>query len=118
MGQGGNRIIHKNNNVTAGGKNNKQQVKQPTPPVQEKKEDEIKTITLPETMTIKELADAMKIQASAIVKKLFLQGVMVTVNQEIDFEKAEEIALEFNCICRERRKSRCDRRASERRRGG
>ena len=40
---------------------NKQQVKQPTPPVQEKKEDEIRTITLPETMTIRELADAMKI---------------------------------------------------------
>ena len=96
LGQGG-KNNSKNNNGR-GGKNNKQQVKQPTPPVQEKKEDEIKTITLPETMTIKELADAMKIQASAIIKKLFLEGVMVTVNQEIDFEKAEEIALEFNCI--------------------
>ena len=40
----------------------------------------------------------MKIQAAAIVKKLFLQGIMVTVNHEIDYEKAEEIALEFNCI--------------------
>ena len=86
LGQGG-KNNSKNNNGR-GGKNNKQQVKQPTPPVQEKKEDEIKTITLPETMTIKELADAMKIQASAIIKKLFLEGVMVTVNQEIDFEKA------------------------------
>ena len=92
------------NNNGRGGKNNKQQVKQPTPPVQEKKEDEIKTITLPETMTIKELADAMKIQASAIIKKLFLEGVMVTVNQEIDFEKAEEIALEFNCIAEKEEK--------------
>ena len=89
LGQGG-KNNSKNNNGR-GGKNNKQQVKQPTPPVQEKKEDEIKTITLPETMTIKELADAMKIQASAIIKKLFLEGVMVTVNQEIDFEKAEEM---------------------------
>ena len=40
----------------------------------------------------------MKVQASAIVKKLFLKGQMVTVNQEIDYENAEEIALEFNCI--------------------
>ena len=102
MGQGG-KNNSKNNNGR-GGKNNKQQVKQPTPSVQEKKEDEIKTITLPETMTIKELADAMKIQASAIIKKLFLEGVMVTVNQEIDFEKAEEIALEFNCIAEKEEK--------------
>ena len=102
LGQGG-KNSSKNNNGR-GGKNNKQQVKQPTPPVQEKKEDEIKTITLPETMTIKELADAMKIQASAIIKKLFLEGVMVTVNQEIDFEKAEEIALEFNCIAEKEEK--------------
>ena len=102
LGQGG-KNNSKNNNGR-GGKNNKQQVKQPTPPVQEKKEDEIKTITLPETMTIKDLADAMKIQASAIIKKLFLEGVMVTVNQEIDFEKAEEIALEFNCIAEKEEK--------------
>ena len=102
LGQGG-KNNSKNNNGR-GGKNNKQQVKQPTPPVQEKKEDDTKTITLPETMTIKELADAMKIQASAIIKKLFLEGVMVTVNQEIDFEKAEEIALEFNCIAEKEEK--------------
>ena len=50
-------------------------------------------------MTIKELADKMKVQASAIVKKLFLKGQMVTVNQEVDYDTAEEIALEFNCIC-------------------
>ena len=102
LGPGGKN--NSNNNNGRVGKNNKQQVKQPTPPVQEKKEDEIKTITLPETMTIKELADAMKIQASAIIKKLFLEGVMVTVNQEIDFEKAEEIALEFNCIAEKEEK--------------
>ena len=49
-------------------------------------------------MTIRELADILKIQAAAIVKKLFLQGTMVTVNHEIDYETAEEIALEYNCI--------------------
>ena len=41
----------------------------------------------------------MKVQASVIVKKLFLKGQMVTVNQDVDYETAEEIALEFNCIC-------------------
>ncbi len=93
------------NNGRSNGKNNpkfsgkaapKQNKPAPQPPVE--KEDTIKTIILPETLTIKELADKMKIQPSAIVKKLFLEGVMVTVNQEIDYEKAEEIALDFNCI--------------------
>ena len=50
-------------------------------------------------MTIRALADKMKLQPSAIVKKLFMKGEMVTVNQEVDFETAEEIALEFNFIC-------------------
>ncbi len=63
-----------------------------------RKDDEILTITVPEYLTVRELADLMKVSASEVVKKLFLQGVMVTVNQEIDYEKAEEIALEFNCI--------------------
>lgn len=92
-------------NVTRNNTNNKNQKNQkggkPQPkaaPVQEKKEDEIKNITLPETMTIRELADKMKVQAAAIVKKLFMQGKIVTVNHEIDYETAEEIALEFNCI--------------------
>ena len=67
-------------------------------PKQEKEEDVIKTIVLPEKLTIKELADKMKVQAAVIVKKLFMKGTMVTVNQEVDYDTAEEIALEFNCI--------------------
>ena len=70
----------------------------PTEKPVEKKEDEIRTVTLPDSMTIRELADILKIQAAAIVKKLFLQGTMVTVNHEIDYDTAEEIALEYNCI--------------------
>jgi len=62
-------------------------------------EEEIKVITLPDEITIKDLADKMKIQPSAIVKKLFLQGELVTVNQEISFERAEEIALEYEIMC-------------------
>ncbi len=62
-------------------------------------EEQIKVITLPETITIKELADKMKIQPSVIVKKLFLQGQIVTVNQEIPYETAENIAIEYDIIC-------------------
>ena len=78
-----------------GGKKKPQQ--QPQKPKED--EDVIKTITLPEKMTIRELADKMKVQPSVIVKKLFMKGQMVTVNQEVDFDAAEEIALEFNYIC-------------------
>ena len=68
-------------------------------PKQQPDEDVIRTLVLPEKLTIRELADKMKVQPSVIVKKLFLKGTMVTVNQEVDYEQAEEIALEFNCIC-------------------
>ena len=89
--------VSRGNNAGKNQKNNKPQTVKPAP-APEKKEDEIKNIVLPETMTIRELADKMKVQAAAIVKKLFLQGKIVTVNHEIDYETAEEIALEFNCI--------------------
>ena len=72
--------------------------KKHTPQPRPKEEDTIRSITLPERMTIKELAEKMKVQTSEIIKKLFLKGQMVTVNQEIDYDNAEEIALEFNCI--------------------
>ena len=82
------------------GKNNNAQPKMVKPqPKKEVVEEQIKQITIPEVLTIQELADAMKIQPSAIVKKLFMQGKIVTVNQEIDYETAEEIALEFDVLC-------------------
>lgn len=62
-------------------------------------EEVIKVIVLPETITIKELADKMKIQSSAIIKKLFLQGKGVTLNQEISYEEAENIAMEYDILC-------------------
>ena len=89
--------VSRGNNAGKNQKNSRPQTVKPAP-APEKKEDEIKNIILPETMTIRELADKMKVQAAAIVKKLFLQGKIVTVNHEIDYETAEEIALEFNCI--------------------
>ena len=65
----------------------------------EKEEETIKQLVLPDSLTIKELADKMKVQPSVVVKKLFMQGKIVTINQEVDYDTAEEIALEFNCIC-------------------
>ncbi len=62
-------------------------------------EEVIKVIVIPETITIKDLADKMKIQSSAIIKKLFMEGKMVTVNQEISYEEAENIAMEYEILC-------------------
>ena len=98
----GDKLERMEKNVRQNGKNGfkkNQNTKAPEQKPAEKPEETIRTITLPERLTISELAEAMKVQPSAVVKKLFLQGTMVTVNQEVDFDKAEEIALEFNCIC-------------------
>ncbi len=70
----------------------------PQPKV-EKQEEQVKMITIGESITIQELAEKMKLQPSAIVKKLFMQGKIVTINQEVDFETAEEIAMEFEVLC-------------------
>ena len=72
----------------------KQKPKEPEEPV-------IRTIELPEVLTVQELADKVKTPVSQLIKKLFLAGEMVTVNTDLDFEKAAEIALEYNCIAEE-----------------
>ncbi len=91
-----------NNHNNNGQKNNRNNVNKPQP-VQEAKE-EIREITIPEYLTIKELADKMKIQPSVIVKKLFMQGQIVTINQEVDFETAQDIALQFEVIAEQEEK--------------
>ena len=73
-------------------------------PVVKEPEETIKQITIPESLTIRELAEKMKMPAAALVKKLFLQGQVVSLNQDITFEEAEEIALEFDIIAEKEEK--------------
>ncbi len=87
-----------------GGKVSKHSIAMPQKAAQKPAEEVVKVITLPEVLTIKELADKMKMQPSVIIKKLFLQGQVVTVNSEIDFEKAEEIAMEYEVLCEKEEK--------------
>lgn len=72
--------------------------KQNKPKAPERNEDEILTITVPDHIALKDLADKMMEKPADIIKKLFLKGQMVTVNTSLTFEEAEEIALEYNCI--------------------
>ena len=65
---------------------------------QEEPDDGIKTIVIPEKLTIKELAETMKVPPATVIKNLFMRGQVVTLNHEVTFEEAEEIALEYNCI--------------------
>ena len=71
----------------------------PEKPKVEKVEEEIKELILPDTLTIGELAKMMKRPASDLIKKLFAKGEMYTMNSEISYEKAEEIALEYDILC-------------------
>ena len=66
---------------------------------EEAAEEVIKVIVLPERITIKDLADKMKLPPAMLVKKLFLEGKIVTVNQEISYEDAENIAMEHDILC-------------------
>ena len=72
-----------------------------TPPTAKPKPvvEKVTNIELPDTITLKELGDKMKISPSEIIKKLFMAGKIVTLNTEISYEEAEEIALEYDILC-------------------
>ena len=73
-------------------------------PQTEKKEEAVTEIRIPERITVRELAERMKIAAAVLVKELFMKGQMVTVNHEIPYEKAEEIAMDHDIICEKEEK--------------
>ncbi len=64
----------------------------------------IKTIKLPESLTVGELASKIKVPVAQLIKKLFMAGKIYNVNTELDFEAAGEIALEYNYIAEEEEK--------------
>lgn len=74
------------------------------PKKKEEKKEEIKIIQVPDFITIGDLAEKMKMTASTLIKKLFLEGKMVTVNTEVDFDSAEEIALGYEIMCEKEEK--------------
>ena len=56
---------------------------------------ELTEITIPETITVKELATEMKKTSGDVIKKLLNYGIMATINNDIDFDTAFLIAQEF-----------------------
>ena len=70
----------------------------PVKVVQEVKKDdnEPKVIQIPEKISVQDLAEKMKMQPSVIIKKMFMAGKIMTINTELDFDQAGEIAMEYN----------------------
>ena len=56
---------------------------------------ELKEISIPEKITVKDLAIELKKTSSEVIKKLFGLGIMATINNEVDFDTAYLIASEF-----------------------
>ena len=56
---------------------------------------ELKEISIPEKITVKDLAMELKKTSSEVIKKLFGLGIMATINNEVDFDTAYLIASEF-----------------------
>ena len=79
------------------GKGKKKNKKKPTESKEhiDQKIFELTDIDLPETVTVKELAEKLKKQASEIIKKLMGYGVLATLNNELDFDTAYLVASEF-----------------------
>ena len=83
---------------------NQKAAQKPAPEQPKKEEETIKTIVIPDTLTLKELADKLKTPVNAMIKKLFLEGKMLTVNTDLSFDEAADIALEYNVICEQEEK--------------
>ena len=91
-----------NNNNNRNNNNNKNH--QPAPKKQEPVEPVIKTIKLPEVLTVGELASKIKVPVAQLIKKMFMSGKMYNVNSDLPFDEAADIALEYNFIAEEEEK--------------
>ena len=93
------KVAQNNQNVqNAKNKNGNNQPQHEAPKKQEPVEPVIKTIELPETLTVSELASKIKVPVAQLIKKMFMSGKMYNVNSELDFDTAADIALEYNYI--------------------
>ncbi|HHY46684.1 MAG TPA: translation initiation factor IF-2 [Firmicutes bacterium] len=72
------------------------QVEQPAKPVRRRERPQREhKIVIPETITVKELAEKLEAPASDVIKTLMGMGVLVTINQEIDYDTAAVVADEY-----------------------
>ncbi|MBT2665768.1 translation initiation factor IF-2 [Bacillus sp. ISL-4] len=83
-------------------KNNKQRQQAPAAPVTKRKERELpEKITFYESLTVMELGKKLHREPSEIIKKLFMLGVMATINQTLDKDAIELICTEYGVVAEE-----------------
>ena len=81
--------------TTARGKKNKKKIQKDDESRNKQKIFELKEITIPENITVKDLAQEMKKTTAEVIKKLFTLGIMATINNTLDFDTAFLVASEF-----------------------
>ena len=86
--------LKKQNNRDPYRKNKEEFVKKPQQPVKKKPLE----ITIPDEISVGELASRLKVVAGEVIKRLMMMGVMATVNQIIDYDTAYLVADELGAI--------------------
>ena len=81
--------------TTERGKKNKKKIQKNDEERVKQKIFELKDITIPENITVKDLAAEMKKTTAEVIKKLFGLGIMATINNSLDFDTAYLVASEF-----------------------
>ncbi len=88
--------------TTARGKKNKKKVQKTDEERNKQKIFELKEITIPENVTVKDLAAEMKKTTAEVIKKLFNYGIMATINNSVDFDTAYLVASEFGITAKKK----------------
>ena len=79
------------------GKRKKPKAKRPESSIKDEPKQKKETVVkLPDSITVKEFAERIKKSAVEVIKKLMSMGLMVTINEEIDFDTAAIIADEYD----------------------
>ncbi|MCB7069079.1 translation initiation factor IF-2 [Caldibacillus sp. 210928-DFI.2.22] len=89
-----NKAFNRNKNKAKSGQKKKSSPPVQTPPVRKEKELP-KKISYTDTLTVAELAKKLHREPSEIIKKLFMLGVIATINQELDKDAIELITSEY-----------------------
>ena len=93
------KLPEKNNFNNKNKKNTNNNKPQATEPVEKKPQaPKVKNVEIEEPIIVRDLADKMGVPVNNVISKLILLGVMVNMNQEIDFDTAALIAEEFGAV--------------------
>ena len=88
--------------TTERGKRNRKRIQKNEEERNKQKIFELKEITIPDTITVKDLAMEMKKTSGDVIKKLLNYGIMSTINNTIDFDTAYLVASEFGITAKKK----------------